>query len=934
MKQFLVAAAAVAALALPYAFEQPAFAQTACTGAPLNGTVRDTTLALIPGATVVLDGRARVVSSADGEFRFGCVSDGRHRLTAGADGFDQVQVGVTAPHRGDLRLVLKLKGVETQVEVTAGGGPTVSPTSAGPTQTISGSRLQSLADDPDDLKRELQQLAAAAGGNPSNTTIAVDGFQGSSALPPKSSIAYIEVNPDQFSAQYREPPFEGGRVEVYTKPGQKAYHGAVFATNGSSWENARDPFSVSSAPIGKQRYGFELTGPIRKTGSDFALTLEHRSIDNYAVVDAITFGSAGNEGATNQNVAAPQRLWLGTARVDWQLGAKNTFIATYSANVNHLENVGVGGETLQEGGYDSGTYEHMVRVSDITTASTHLMHEARASFRFDGETDVPNSTAAQVNVEGAFIGGGATIGEQRLKEFNLEFDDDAILTTKHHTMKFGTQLMMYDEHQQLTTNFNGTYTFGGGTAPVLDANNQPVAGETETITGVEQYQRALLGLAGGSATAYSNVEGTPTVDFVQTTDALYFQDDWDAGHHVHIAYGARYWIENNPTIVSLNSLVPRLGILWSPSKKGTWTLHAHAGLFSGQFPETDEAEMLREDGTQRVTSTIYSPVCGGAATAAFNAATCNPFTDATPIHSEREYAPHFGDLTWSAENIGGTRTLPQGWNLSFDYLIGRIWNYQRSENINSPLNDEPTGPRPGAPDLDVLQVQNSGQGRVNVVFGGVENHHYKRAQFFFGGVRVNLIDDTDDSEFFTPQSSKTNAGEYAHRTGQPEWNVFGNGTFTLPEKIVVSTDFQASGESHYNITTGYDNNGDGDFNDRPQYALPGTPSCAADPTASPCSYATQYGELVASGGTGVFPRNKGVMPWVIHLDANVERVFKLTRNAKANHPQALTVNVRSSNLLNHTNVTSVGGVLGSPEFGMPYAADNGRRVEAGVRYSF
>lgn len=76
------------------------------------------------------------------------------------------------------------------------------------------------------------------------------------------------------------------------------------------------------------------------------------------------------------------------------------------------------------------------------------------------------------------------------------------------------------------------------------------------------------------------------------------------------------------------------------------------------------------------------------------------------------------------------------------------------------------------------------------------------------------------------------------------------------------------------------------------------------------------------------------MPWTIHLDGNVERVFKLTRNAKANHPQTLTVNVRSSNLLNHLNVTQVGGVLGSPEFGVPYAADNGRRVEAGVRYSF
>jgi hypothetical protein len=300
----------------------------------------------------------------------------------------------------------------------------------------------------------------------------------------------------------------------------------------------------------------------------------------------------------------------------------------------------------------------------------------------------------------------------------------------------------------------------------------------------------------------------------------------------------------------------------------------------------------------------------------------------------RAYAPHFGDLTWAAENVGGTRSLPAGFNLSLDYYLGRIWNYMRSNNINSPLNDQPTGPRPGPADLNILQVQASGQGRVNVVFAGVENHKFKRAQFFVGGVRVNLLDDTDDNEFFTPQSSSSDAGEFAHRTGQGEWQVFGNGTFKLPEKIVVSTNFQGSGENHYNITTGYDNNGDGDFNDRPQYALPGTPSCAANPNASPCSYATPYGVLVASGGTGVFPRNKGVLPWSIYLDANVERVFALTKNAKANHPQTLTVNVRSSNVLNHTNVTQVGGVLGSPDFGVPYAADNGRRVEGGVRYSF
>ena len=93
---------------------------------------------------------------------------------------------------------------------------------------------------------------------------------------------------------------------------------------------------------------------------------------------------------------------------------------------------------------------------------------------------------------GAFTGGGATIGLQRLHELNIEADDDVIWTPKNHNIKIGDLFFVYDEHQTLTKNFNGTYTFGGGIAPVLDSNGNPIPGETETITGVEQFRRSLL----------------------------------------------------------------------------------------------------------------------------------------------------------------------------------------------------------------------------------------------------------------------------------------------------------------------------------------------------------------------------------------------------------------------------------------------------------
>ncbi len=905
MKITLWAAMSMATLSLPHAF-----AQAPCRGAALTGTVRDTTQAFIPGATVTAENGQTATSGSDGRYSFTCIENGEHRLEAAAPGFSAQQMQVTMPHRGPVDLELRPE-VQTEINVSGGEAPAMESASAsGPTQMISESRLQSLADDPDDLLRELQQLAAASGGNPANTTIAVDGFQGTSNLPPKSSIAYIQVNPDQFSAQYREPPFDGARVEIYTRPGQKTYHGALFATNGSPWENARDPFSTSKASIGKQRYGFELTGPVRKTGSDFSLTLEHRSIDNFAVVNAVTLDPSGNTTSTIANVATPQRLWLGTARLDWQLSAKNTFTASYSANVNDRGNRGVGGTALAETGYDSLGYEHMLRFSNVTTASPRFMHETRVSLRWDGENDTPLSNTPQLQVQGAFTSGGASIGPQQIHELNTEIDDDAILTTKRHTVKFGTYLMMYNEHQRLTTNFNGMYTFGGGTAPVLGPDNQPIPGQTATISGFEQYRRAVLGLPGGAATAYSNVAGDPKISFLQVRDALFIQDDWNVGRGLHIASGVRYFLQNNPTV--LNSLTPRLGVMWSPTKKGTWTLHAHFGLFSGQYGQGDPAEVMREDGVHRITSTVYNPVYG------------DPFAGATPIHSMRVFSPHISNLTWAATNVGGTYALWHGWNLSTDLFWGRIWNYTRSMNLNAPQNGQPTGPRPITPNLDILQVQNSGQGRVNAVFAGIEQHSLKYVQIFVGGVRVNLIDDTDDNTFFTTQNPSSNAGEFAHRTNQGLWHIFGNATVHLPMKADLSADFHANSGGYYNITTGFDNNGDGSFNDRPQYATPGTPGAIATP----------YGLLVASGGSSVFPRNKGVMPWTVYLDMNVQRAFSLTRNAQAEHPQKLTLNVRSSNILNHLNVSSVGGVLGSPLFGVPYAADNGRRIEAGVRYSF
>jgi hypothetical protein len=77
------------------------------------------------------------------------------------------------------------------------------------------------------------------------------------------------------------------------------------------------------------------------------------------------------------------------------------------------------------------------------------------------------------------------------------------------------------------------------------------------------------------------------------------------------------------------------------------------------------------------------------------------------------------------------------------------------------------------------------------------------------------------------------------------------------------------------------------------------------------------------------------MPTLVHLDSNLSRTFELhAHGLSADRHQSDTLNARSANLLNHTNVTSVGNVVGSPTFTQPLAAEAARRVEFGIRYTF
>ncbi len=762
-----------------------AHAQQSCVnGIRVDGIVSDPTGAVIPGAQVRAVEGATATTDTAGRYVLPCVPATSTTLTVQADGFARGTVSARARRGGSIHVNLQLAvaSVETDVQVGADASGIGSDSGAG-TTVLNAQQVQQLPDDPDDLLRELQILASSGGGDPTATTIGVDGFQNSSALPPKSSIASIRINPDSFAPELQ---WHRGRIEIITKPGADKFHGALFFTDSNGILNATDPFSTTSTPAGRQRYGFELTGPILPKKLDFALTLERRDIDEFSIVNAKTLDPSYSITPLHQTVRAPQRLWIGSARGDLQVSKNDIATLSWSTNVNDQGNQGVGGLVLQEAGYSNDVSEYDLRFLNTLTLNANTLHETRIGYSWKRTLQIPNSTSPNLQVAGYFTGGGATSQNLNDRERDLEVDDDIIASRGKHELNFGLQSITSFVHDYNPNTFNGAYVFGGGSAQALDANNAPT-GQMTTIDGMKQYRRTLLNLPGGAPTTYEVTTGNAVVPVRQAQVSLYGQDTMKVLPRLSVTFGLRYQLEVHPN--SFPNFRPRLGFLWSPDKKAKWTVGAHVGLFTIWDTPANLAEVERLDGSRQRQYTVYSP--------SYNDPLV-PIAGSIQVSTRNQFSPGVGqspDFQFAARVA---HEFPHHWTAQFEYGFGADWQSSRVININAPEVADSVGvapnpsaallaPRPIAPNENIMQYQTYGHSRGAVYTANVKQNSYKRfnlnATYWYLDFRENPQ---------TPQSTYNAQGD----SGRPDWMRRGGisvlGVLQLPYKVELDTQFSAT----------------------------------------------------------------------------------------------------------------------------------------------
>ncbi|QEE27056.1 TonB-dependent receptor [Terriglobus albidus] len=898
--------------------------QQPCTrGVRVDGLVTDPSGAMVPGATIQASTGAVATSDQTGHYLLPCLSRS-FTLQARADGFAPQTLTQTANSQQlHLDIQLSIASVESQVQVSADDNTVALDPGRGPgTVTLDERAVQQLADDPDDLLRQLQMLASQNGGDPSTARITVDGFQNATTLPPKGSIASIRVNPDLFSAEYRWPPYGGGLIEIKTKPGAAAIHGAAFFTGSNGSWNATTAFAPSSTPASKRRYGFELSGPILPGRGDFSAALEKRDIDEFKVVNAQVLASDFKISPFRQTVPTPQRLWVASLRSGWQLGQSDTLTGSFAANVNSLGNQGVSALVLPEAGYSTMATQYELRLANELTHGAGQLHQTRVGLSSRRSQNTPNATTPSLQVAGYFTSGGATSQATDSRRYTLELDHDAMFTKGRNTLKLGTQSLGIVIHNHTPDTFNGAFLFGGGSAPALDPQNA-TTGQTVTIDGMDQYRRTLLGLPGGNPTTYQQTSGNPEVNFTQWQNALYLEENFQVTQRLTLSGGFRYQFQTSPD--SLANFEPRLGIGWSPDKKSTWVIHARAGIFSNFIDADTIADGFRLNGRRQQQVVVYSPGYS---------APLNPNSASIAVSTRREFAPALSQTTTFTGYFTVEHTFAHHWLARSAFYWGADWNAIRMRNTNAPIVSTAIGapadpiaalraPRPYGGNENILRYESSGHLAGNLVSFSVEQQSYKRFNLRVYYRHANFKANGGDG-IVTPQSSYSEQGESARADWLRLNGVSLIGSLILPRRVELATELDAHSGAAYTITTGTDANGDGIVNDRPSYASPGM---------SGSVYHTRYGLMTADTTNGNVPRNVGTMPPTVHLDMNLSRAFTLNPKDKE-HARTITFNLRAANVLNHVNINGVGTVVSSPSLDKPYQAESARRLEAGARFSF
>ena len=551
-----------------------AAAQSAAPRGQLTVTVADPSGAVIPGATVTVIGLDTATKAATippatttnkGVATFVDLVLGRYSITADFPGFEMGLLRDFRVNRGDNKhvVVLPLKAMSESVTVGSDGqaaGANRASRAFG--LTVTEEQIQALSDDPDEMARQLTDVAGA------DAVIRVDSFEGQQ-LPPKSQIKSIHVTRDQFAAETEQPG--STFVDIITQPGVGPVRGGANFSFRDGSMSAKSQFTATKGPEQMRGYGANIGGALVQGKSNFSLAINGQSSYSTPNLTAATPTGTRFDVLTRQPFDTVNINGL----LDYALTRDQTLRFGYSENDNTRKNLGIGAYDSPERAFSHDYHSYTFRALEAGPIGRRMFINSRMTMTWQNFGSTSAVEAPTIVVQDAFTTGGAQQAG-RVHGKNLTFASDLDYVRGIHSWRAGVQMYADWYRADLNNNYLGTYVFSSEAA----------------------YEA-------GTPLLYTRSVGDPLLSFFHARVGAYIQDDIRVKKGLTISPGLRYSYQTK--VNDLTAFEPRLGMTWAPTKSGNTTLRASGGIFHGWLDPGIWWQTVRSDSQHQRDVVIVNP---------------------------------------------------------------------------------------------------------------------------------------------------------------------------------------------------------------------------------------------------------------------------------------------------------------------------------------
>ncbi|HEV3214937.1 MAG TPA: TonB-dependent receptor [Vicinamibacterales bacterium] len=850
-------------------------------------TVVDQSNAVLPTATVTVTGLedatrkaalAPVQAAQNGVATLTGLVPGRYSIQAEFPGFDSAILKDVRLRPGDNRqvIVLAIGKMQESVDVAqdAQAGAADRNGSAFGT-ALTRDQMDALSDDPDVMAQQLQDMAGPG------SVLRIDSFEGGS-LPPKAMIKAIHITRDQFAAENHSA--EGFFIDVITQPGVGPIRANLNYNLHNNAMSARNAFTPTKGDDGNQFYGAGVSGGLIQNKASF--NVYYRGARAFDTPNSSLALASGTQIQTLK-LKVPRDNAYTWASFDYAVTRDQTLRMSYNQNDNTNRNLGIGGFNELERAYSTDNHSHTFRVQEAGPLGRRFFTNTRLNVGWTNTDSRSLVEAPTVRVIDWFTSGGAQVaGGRHSKDMNLGSDLDYV--RGKHSLRAGTQIDANWYRSNDTSNYLGTYTF-------------------------QNYDAYLA----GTPQTYTRRIGDPNIRYFNAQAAFYLQDDIRVRKSLTITPGVRY--EAQTHVKDRGNVGPRLGVTWAPFKNGKTTLRGSYGIFYDWLSTATYEQTLRVDGFRQRELQVLDPPYPDPSGSISSVTAVNRYLLDPALHNAKN----------SRLATGVDYAFTQRLRASATYRYVRGGRVLRGLNLNAPVN----GIRPDPTFGNVIEVVSDGASRQHILQLNAQTPpplpqpgrpplwDWKHWGFFSSYTFAKSENNTDGP--FSPPATGSLAAEWGPAPGSVRHRVQAGFTSSMFRYLAWQVDGQGSTGTPYTILTGYDDNGDSIFNDRPPGVGRNTARTAPQWALNLfMGYSFTFGPRVVLPGGPIFFGSPGT------------GISMATFTPPEQGRYRMGINLNIQNLTNHANLQGYSGVLSSPFYGRPTMAGSARRISVGMNLGF